>query len=71
MNLLLVGISHRTAPVDLRERVDFQVRGVSDALRSVAGRGSRHAGSPGGVTRSDQPRRAAQVRRNSAYGRTW
>ena len=40
MNLLLVGISHRTAPVDLRERVDFQVRGVSDALRSVAGRGS-------------------------------
>jgi glutamyl-tRNA reductase len=40
MNLLLVGISHRTAPVDLRERVDFQVRGVTDALRSVAGRGS-------------------------------
>jgi glutamyl-tRNA reductase len=40
LNLLLVGISHRTAPVDLRERVDFQVRGVADALRSVAGRGS-------------------------------
>src|SRR5881397_4083617 len=40
MNLLLVGISHRTAPVDLREGVDFQVRGVTDALRSVAGRGS-------------------------------
>ena len=40
MNLLLVGISHRTAPVDLRERVDFQVRGVADALRAVAGRGS-------------------------------
>jgi glutamyl-tRNA reductase len=40
MNLLLVGISHRTAPVDVRERVDFQARGVADALRSVAGRGS-------------------------------
>ncbi len=40
MNLLLVGISHRTAPVDVRERVDFQARGVADALRAVAGRGS-------------------------------
>ncbi|HEV2984762.1 MAG TPA: hypothetical protein VGX46_10250, partial [Vicinamibacterales bacterium] len=40
MNLLLVGISHRTAPVDLRERVDFQARGVAEALRSVAIRGS-------------------------------
>ena len=28
MHLLLVGISHRTAPVELRERVDFQARGV-------------------------------------------
>ena len=27
MHLLLVGISHRTAPVELRERVDFQARG--------------------------------------------
>jgi glutamyl-tRNA reductase len=40
VNLLLVGISHRTAPVDLRERVDFQARGVAEALRSVAIRGS-------------------------------
>jgi glutamyl-tRNA reductase len=40
VNLLLVGISHRTAPVDLRERVDFQARGVAEALRSVAVRGS-------------------------------
>ncbi len=31
LNLLLVGISHRTAPVELRERVDFQARGVTDA----------------------------------------
>ena len=27
MRLLLVGISHRTAPVELRERLDFQARG--------------------------------------------
>ena len=40
MQLLLVGISHRTAPVELRERVDFQARGVADALRSLTERGS-------------------------------
>jgi len=40
MHLLLVGISHRTAPVDLRERVDFAARGVPEALRALAGRGS-------------------------------
>jgi len=40
MHLLLVGISHRTAPVELRERVDFQARGVDQALRSLAKRGS-------------------------------
>src|SRR6267143_821787 len=40
MHLLLVGISHRTAPVDLRERVDFQARGVAAALRALAERGS-------------------------------
>ena len=40
MQLLLVGISHRTAPVELRERIDFQARGVADALRALAGRGS-------------------------------
>jgi len=40
MDLLLVGISHRTAPVDLRERVDFSGRGVPDALRALAARGS-------------------------------
>ena len=34
---LLVGISHRTAPVELRERVDFQARGVAEALRALAG----------------------------------
>jgi glutamyl-tRNA reductase len=40
MHLLLVGISHRTAPVELRERVDFQARGVAGALRALAERGS-------------------------------
>ena len=40
MHLLLVGISHRTAPVELRERIDFQARGVADALRALAERGS-------------------------------
>ena len=40
MHLLLVGISHRTAPVELRERVDFQARGVADALGALAARGS-------------------------------
>ena len=35
-----MGISHRTAPVELRERVDFQARGVADALRALAQRGS-------------------------------
>jgi glutamyl-tRNA reductase len=40
MHLLLVGISHRTAAVELRERVDFSARGVPEALRALAGRGS-------------------------------
>jgi glutamyl-tRNA reductase len=44
MRLLLVGISHRTAPVDVRERVDFQARGVELALRTLAAR------KPGGST---------------------
>jgi glutamyl-tRNA reductase len=40
VRLLLVGISHRTAPVELRERVDFQSRGIADALRYVSERTS-------------------------------
>jgi len=40
VQLLLVGISHRTAPVELRERIDFQARGLTDALRALAQRGS-------------------------------
>jgi glutamyl-tRNA reductase len=40
VHLLLVGLSHKTAPVELRERVDFQARGVDKALAAVATRGS-------------------------------
>jgi glutamyl-tRNA reductase len=36
MRLLLIGISHRTAPVELRERLDFQARGVEAALRALS-----------------------------------
>ena len=39
MHVLLVGLSHRTAPVDLRERVDFQGR-LDAALKALAERGS-------------------------------
>ena len=40
MHLLLVGISHKTAPVELRERVDFQVQGLDRALRALTARGA-------------------------------
>jgi glutamyl-tRNA reductase len=40
LRLLLVGISHRTAPIELRERVDFHARGLATALEALAGRGS-------------------------------
>jgi glutamyl-tRNA reductase len=40
MHLLLVGISHRTAPVDLRERTDFHARGLAASVRSLTDRGS-------------------------------
>ena len=38
MHLLLVGASHRTAPVELRERLDFGSRGLDTAVRSLAER---------------------------------
>jgi glutamyl-tRNA reductase len=37
--LLAVGISHRTAPVELREAVDFTRRGLDAALSAFAARG--------------------------------
>jgi glutamyl-tRNA reductase len=36
MHLLLIGLSHKTAPIELRERVDFQARGIARALEAVA-----------------------------------
>jgi glutamyl-tRNA reductase len=38
MRLFAVGISHRTAPVELRESVDFARRGVDSALAALAER---------------------------------
>jgi glutamyl-tRNA reductase len=40
MQLLLVGISHKTAPVEVRERVDLQARGLAAVLHAIAERGS-------------------------------
>jgi glutamyl-tRNA reductase len=40
MHLLLLGISHHTAPVELRERLDFQAPGLQSAVRALAARGS-------------------------------
>lgn len=39
MHLFLIGISYRTAPVELRERVDFQTRGLPSALTDLQSRG--------------------------------
>lgn len=39
MRLIAVGLSHRTAPVELRERVDFAKAGIDAALASLASRG--------------------------------
>ncbi|MCE2514047.1 MAG: glutamyl-tRNA reductase, partial [Acidobacteria bacterium] len=36
MHLFLLGVSHHSAPVDLRERVDFSRRGVPAALAALA-----------------------------------
>lgn len=40
MRLLLVGASHRTAPVELRERLDFCSRGLDTAVAALAARTS-------------------------------
>ena len=40
MHLFLLGVSHRTAPVDLREQIDFTTRGLDQALVAVARRPS-------------------------------
>jgi glutamyl-tRNA reductase len=35
MHFFLLGVSHRTAPVELRERLDFAARGLDDALAAL------------------------------------
>jgi glutamyl-tRNA reductase len=40
MHVLLIGISHKSAPVELRERLDFQTRGLESALGRLSDRGS-------------------------------
>ena len=40
MRLFAVGLSHRTAPVELRECVDFSRAGVDAALRAIAEKGA-------------------------------
>jgi glutamyl-tRNA reductase len=38
MRLFAVGLSHRTAPIELREQVDFARAGLAPALEALAGR---------------------------------
>jgi len=40
VHLLLLGVSHRTAPIDLRERLDFSSRDVGAAVEALATRSS-------------------------------
>ena len=40
MHLFLLGVSHRTAPVDVRERLDFSSRDVGAAVEALAARSS-------------------------------
>ena len=42
MQLLLVGVSHRTAPVELRERLDFSATGLDRALTALARSPAHH-----------------------------
>ena len=40
MHLYLLGVSHRTAPVELRERLDFSTRDLGGAVEALAARSS-------------------------------
>jgi glutamyl-tRNA reductase len=40
VHLFLLGVSHRTAPVDLREKLDFSSRGVGEAVEALSTRPS-------------------------------
>ena len=54
MHLFLLGVSHRTAPVDLRERLDFATRGLG---RRADGAGRAAGRQRGGRAVDVQPRR--------------
>ena len=41
MPLVVVGINHRTAPLEVREKVVFDPSHLPDALRALAGVGAR------------------------------
>ena len=34
MNLIIVGLNHRTAPVDIREKLSFPVDSIGEALKN-------------------------------------
>ena len=40
MHLFLLGVSHKTTPVDIREHLDFAARGLDAALAALAVRPS-------------------------------
>jgi glutamyl-tRNA reductase len=40
VHLFLLGVSHRTAPVELREKLDFSSRGIGDAVEALSTRPS-------------------------------
>jgi glutamyl-tRNA reductase len=42
MPLLLVGVNHRTAPIELRERLDFSAGGVDRALTALSATAAHH-----------------------------
>lgn len=44
MNLALVGINHRTAPVEIRERMNFQEAALAGAVAELVGRSGVHEG---------------------------
>ena len=71
MRLFAVGLSHRTAPVELRERVDFARGGVDAALAALAARGvgprDRSCSRPATAPRSTRP--ATRTRPRTGIGR--
>jgi glutamyl-tRNA reductase len=42
MHLFLLGVSHKTTPVELRERLDFATRGIGAALEAISRRPSTY-----------------------------